>query len=362
MGAAGRAETVTCAVFVSSGPLAVDVSLSPIGGSDDRWDRDGQRARLPLLAVTLLFLPLLIGAAVDLLTATDCPSRADVASELARLAPDLHASSGEDQGAPPLSAEIRWVGDSLSIALRTPQGTLAAQRSLARRGSCLDLAAASAVVIAAWQGEMRRDLGPDLPATGQPASAPNATSTEVISATGTVGSLPGRARRPWQVDVGFVASRGTDFAPGIMIDAELGRPQSWLAGTLGLVATGTHALALGPNPGESLWSRAALDLGARNRFWLGDGALDGHIAVAIAIIRLEGAGFGADYTQTGFDWGIGGGVRWFWAAGRLAPFVALDGWAWPGQKSVTVAGTDAEERLPRFELRAAAGMSFGRFR
>ena len=312
--------------------------------------------------MTLLFLPLFIGAAVDLLTATDCPSRADVASELARLAPDLNASSAEDQGAARLSAEIRWVGESLSVALRTAQGTVAAQRSLVRSGSCRDLAAASAVVIAAWQGEMRGDLGPDFPVTGQRASAPPPTSTGAIPATGTAGTLPGRARHPWQVGVGVVASRGTDFAPGIMIDAELARPQSRLAGILELVETGAHTLALGPNPGESRWSRAALDLGARNRFWLGDGALDGHIAVAIAVIRLEGAGFGADYTHTGFDWGIGGGIRWVWAARRLAPFVALDGWAWPSQKSVTVAGTDAEERLPRFELRAAAGMSFGRFR
>lgn len=147
-----------------------------------------------------------------------------------------------------------------------------------------------------------------------------------------------------------------------MIDGQLGRPRSGLAGTLGLVATGAHALALGPNPGQSLWSRAALNLGVRNRLWLGPSALDGHLAVAIAVIRLQGAGFGADYTQTGFDWGIGGGLRWMWAARRLAPFVTVDGWAWPGQKSVAVAGTDAEERLPRFELRAVAGLSFGRFR
>ena len=97
-------------------------------------------------------------------------------------------------------------------------------------------------------------------------------------------------------------------------------------------------------------------------FGWGDSALDGHLAVAFALIRLEGAGFGANYTHTGFDPGIGAGLTWGWAAQRLAPFVALEGWAWPRQNSVTVAGTDAKERLPQFELRAAAGISFGRFR
>jgi hypothetical protein len=226
------------------------------------------------------------------------------------------------------------------------------------------MAAASAVVIAAWQGEMRADLSPDLPASQRRLSAPKATLGEAsLSASDwIVGALPDRARRPWQVAIGVVASRDSDFAPGLVIDAELGRSRSRLAGSLGIVATGAHALALGPNPGESLWSRAALDLGARDRFWLEDSALDGHIAAAIALIRLEGAGFGANYTQTGFDWGIGAGMKWMWVAQGLAPFVSVDGWAWPSQKSVTVAGTDAKERLPLFELRAAAGVSFGRFR
>jgi hypothetical protein len=308
-----------------------------------------------------LFLPLFLGAPVDLLTATDCPSRAAVAAELARLAPDIHAPSAQEQGAPRLSAEIRWVGDSLSIALRTPQGTLAAQRTLVRLGSCLDLAAASAVVIAAWQGEMRGDLGPDLPATERRASPPRTTSTEAIATTGRE-PLPRLTGHPWQVGVGAVASRGADFAPGILIDAELGRPRSRWAAALGLAATGAHALALGPNPGQSRWSRAALDLGARDRLWLGDSALDAHMAVAVAMIRFTGAGFGTNYTPTGFDWGIGGGLRWMWVARWLAPFVTLEGWAWPRQKSVAATGTDAEERLPSFELRAAAGLSFGRFR
>jgi hypothetical protein len=310
----------------------------------------------------LLFLPVL-AVAVDLLTATDCPSRADVAAELARLGSAPPGSSAEQQNGPLLSAEIRWVGDGLSIALRTPQGTLAAQRTLARSGSCLDLAAASAVVIAAWQGEMRGDLGPELPATQQRAAARPAPLPEPsISTAASVGSVPERARRPWEVGVGVVGSRESDFAPGLAIDAEVGRPQSRLAGRLGLVATGAHALPVGPVPGQSLWSRAAVDLGARERLWLGDSALDGHVAVAIALIRLEGAGFGANYTQTGFDFGVGAGIRWAWATPRLAPFVGLDALAWPSQKSVTVAGSDAEARLPRFELLGAAGISFGRFR
>jgi hypothetical protein len=307
----------------------------------------------------LPFLPVL-AVAVDLLTATDCPSRAEIAAELAHLGSVASGPSSDKQDAPRLSAEIRWVGDGLSIALRTPQGTLAAQRTLTRSGSCLDLAAASAVVIAAWQGEVRGDLGPELPASQQGAARPVPLREPSTSAA--AWAVPERARRPWEVGVGVVGSRQGDLAPGLAIDAEVGRPQSRLAGRLGLVVTGAHALTLGPPPGQSLWSHAAVNLGVRRRFWLGDSALDGHLSVAVALIRLEGAGFGANYTQTGFDFGFGAGIRWAWPTRRLAPFVGLDALAWPSQKFVTLAGSDAEARLPRFELLGAAGISVGRFR
>jgi|GEM_PF-5102590 len=329
--------------------------------------------------VMWLWLPLVIGAAVDLLTATDCPSRGRVAAELTRLGSSPSGASRADRDQPRLSAEIRWVGENLSIMLRNPQGTVAAERTLPRAGSCIDLAAASAVVIAAWQEEMRADLGPALapPQEGEgtspprqaqqapPRSLPLPLPGPALDATArsTAGPVPDGGR-PWELGVGVLASRESDFAPGLMIGAQMGRPQSQLAGRMEVTATGSHALALGPNPGQSLWSRVAFDLGVRRRLWLGkgDGALDLHVDVAAAVIRLAGSGFGANYTRSGLDFGVGAGVRWAWTAERLAPFVALDGWGWPGSKVVTADGTQAQGRLPQFELRAAVGVSFGRFR
>lgn len=315
--------------------------------------------------MTSLALFSLFGTAVNLATATDCPSQGDVAAELARLAPPARGSSPQvqAQGRPQLSAELRWVGESLSIALTTAEGTLVAERTLARSGSCLDMAAASAVVITAWEGEMRGDLGPELPASSEGEGPRNVSLPEpAIAAQAKPFASTPRHARPWEIGASVLASHESDLAPGLMIDAEVGRPQSGLAARLGLVATGAHTLALGPNPGQSRWSRAALSLGASSRIWLGNSAFDGHVDGSVAMIRLAGAGFGANFSQTGFDLGFGAGIRWAWATSRLAPFVGLHGGVWPSQTFVTAVGTNAQVRLPLFELRAAAGLSFGRFR
>jgi hypothetical protein len=315
--------------------------------------------------MTIFIMPLLLGAVVDLHASTNCPSRDEVASELARLAgvaPDPPASESHETR---LSAEFGWVGESLSIVLRSPQGVTMAERTLAREGSCSDLAVVAAVVIAAWQGEMRADLGPELPAAeGVPRPRQGPPGASVSKFGPGPGSPPPVQTRSWLWEFGaaILASREDDFGPGMAIDAQLGPSQSGLAGRLGVLASTGHALALGPSPGRSLWSRAALDLGLRKRAWFGDGALDGHVALEAGLIRLEGTGYSTNYVRTGFDLGLGAGIRGAWTLGRLAPFVELDGSVWPGRKAVAVAGTDTEGTLPRFELRAAAGVSFGRFR
>jgi hypothetical protein len=275
------------------------------------------------------------------------------------------------QGGPRLSGEIRWVGEDLSIALRTPQGRLAAVRTLPRSGSCLDLAAASAVVITVWEGEMRADLGPELPAPEGDAS-PRRTSVPDPAALAIAHSAEANldSPRPWEIGVGALASQETDLAPGLMAAAQMGRRSSRLAARLGVVVTRAHVLPLGPSPGQSRWSRAAVDLGLRGRTWLGAGAVDLHIELAAAWVHLAGAGFGTNYTRTGFDVGGAAGVRWAWTGDRtapsvesfVAPFVAMEGVVWPSRQLVTAQGGGAEARLPLFELRAAVGVTFGRFR
>jgi hypothetical protein len=166
-----------------------------------------------------------------------------------------------------------------------------------------------------------------------------------------------------EVGAALLASAVTgDVAPGFQLDAELGLRGSGVAARLAATFAGPHAIALGPTPGQSRWSRAGVGLGLRYRSWTGALALDGQLTVEGAAVFVSGTGFDRDYDRLGFDLGLGAGLRLAPATGRFAPFVGLGASVWPNRSTVAITGAPAESALPRFELGAAAGVSFGRFR
>ncbi|MES1205252.1 MAG: hypothetical protein ABUS79_04880 [Pseudomonadota bacterium] len=335
-------------------------------------------------------VPPVVCAFVEVLSATTCPSREEVSSELSRLTTAATGASSreqeeqeKEQGGARLNAVLGAAGDGrdLSITLRASGGRLLAERTLARSGSCADMAAAAAVVIAAWQIEMRADLGPDLPA----AKAASVPSVPIRAGPPALTAAPAPAlvgaSRVWDIGVAALASReGANFAPGLAVDAQVDLVHPGFGGRIGFILIGDHEVPLGPVPGRATWSRAAFEAGVRRRAWLGAVTLDGHVDVEGALLRVAGAGFASNYAIRGFDLGIGAGLRLAWPLGTaapatdgpsssrraiapfIAPFLGLEAWAWPGQKAVVAAGTGAEAALPVFEVRAAAGVMFGRFR
>jgi hypothetical protein len=294
--------------------------------------------------------------AMDLSGETDCPSRDDVARELARLAPVAPAAGETD--APKTSAEIQRGPGGLSITLRGPDGDLLARRTVAISGSCAELATAAAVVITAWQGDLRPDLGPGLPEVPiapQPGPAPTVIRRADVAAAASA--------RPFEVGAAFLGSAvGRDLAPGLQVDAQAGRSGSGLGLRIAATVVGAHAIAVGAPPGQSQWSRVGLGLGVRDRFWLGDLAIDARLGAVAGVVRVEGTGFNQNYTTYGFDPGLDAGIRVGPGTGRLAPFLEIGAAAWSGKSAVVLAGMAAERTIPRFELGAAAGIRFGRFR
>jgi len=301
---------------------------------------------------------LLVVVGMDFTGETRCPSRDDVARELARLAPGSNELKA--------SAEIERGPGGLSITLRSGGGALLTRRTVAASGTCAELATAVAVVITAWEGDLRPDIGPGLPVVSviQPVRGPDA-ATVVRSAPRP--PAPSGAR-PVEIGAALLGSAaGRDIAPGLEVEAEVGRLDSGLGLRLGATAVSAHAIALGAAPGETRWSRAALGLGLRYRLWRGGvirGAImiDGRLGVEGGVVRVEGAGFDHNYATLGFDPGLDAGLRVGFVTGRFAPFLEIGAAAWSGKSAVVVAQTTAERSIPWFELGAGVGLRFGRFR
>jgi len=309
------------------------------------------------------FVTLLMTVAVEVVGPSTCPTPADVTTALARL-PAVGSEDAIGAGAPEgtrtgLIAEIgrpTGTGVGLSITLRTQAGAVLAERVIVEAGSCADLAAAAAVVIAAWQRGLRPDLGPDLPrsASGEITATPVST---------TVAAAPTRSEWPMEAGVAALAAAAArDVSPGLQVDATIGSFGWGLAPRLVASIESPHATSLGPLPGRTLWSRSTLGGGARKRSVVGVVMVDAQVHVKAAFVRARGAGFDENYAATATDVGGGVGVQIGWPHRWFAPFLGLGATLWAGRKTAEVVGTPAETTLPRFDVSLALGVSVGRFR
>jgi hypothetical protein len=305
-------------------------------------------------------LPLLGLCGMDVLGPSACPAPHEIAAELGRLSAATSPRHGE--GEERLSAEVRRDQAGLSITLRNEAGAVLAERVITGGGSCADLAAAAAVVIAAWQGTLRPDLGPTLPDTDVAPARRRAPAARVPAVASAHATGPG-GPSPMDLGVAALVTAAGNLSPGIQIDGALGRVGSPLAFRLAASVHEAHTLGLEPPPdGRTLWSRSTLGAGVRHRTWWRSLALDGHLDLRAALVRAEGAGFDENHTRYGFDMGAGAGVRLAWARTWVAPFVELGGSLWSGRKLVVASGTEAESIIPRWAGLLALGVSVGRFR
>ena len=279
-----------------------------------------------MLAALVLF-GVTVGA-VDLVGSGDCPAEADVAAQLGALLPGEAGAGGR----------ARLVPDGRALRIELTDGSGAQVVRRVEGGSCPELAGAAAVVIAAWQADLRE-------------GAPLAVRLQ-----------PPRMRRSvgFELSAGFVASlAGSDFAPGAEVAAALGPRRSHFRGRVGAWATGLRTVALGP--GRASYTRAGLALGPQFRFRPGRFRLDLHADAVCALLYVAGAGFST--TDNGYDVepGLAAGAR---AAVRLGggAFVyagaTVVGWLREQQVLVT-GGQAAHSTLPRLEVLLTAGLAFG---
>jgi hypothetical protein len=125
------------------------------------------------------FAGLVVLAALPVWVDSDstCPSEKEVAQALGSLLSSVAESRPKDL------ALVHRKGRLLQIDLRDAQGALMADKILERDGSCAELAALTAVVIASWESDVHPEFARQQPEPGlRPLPAPEPIPPAAVSA------------------------------------------------------------------------------------------------------------------------------------------------------------------------------------
>ena len=281
---------------------------------------------------------------------TDCPAAADIAARVAALLPAAHTTD-----APDVARLDDDATGALRVTLSRPDGTPLGERALARTFTCDDLAAAVAVVVAAWES----DVHPEFQPTPAPAPSP-APSLAVTPTTPPVA----RARTPTKFDVGAAVSGSlapTSGGAGPALGAVLAGSWTPARGRVGvrltLATTTLRDLSLAS--GQVSWRRFEAALGPQVRLTTAERrwALDLHADARLAWLTATGDGFTNDSSAGGVDPGLGAGVRVLRVQGDVAPWLELSVDGWPRSQQAYATPSGASVTLPRLDATLALGLS-----
>ncbi|HEX4406095.1 MAG TPA: hypothetical protein VH560_14755 [Polyangia bacterium] len=303
-----------------------------------------------MIAATLAVLVALGG--VEIVGDATCPAPAEVAAQVATLGP---APVGD---APTAKVIVARTERALRLELVGPNSNALATRTLPAEGTCEDLAAAAAIVVAAW----RADLDPNL--TPQVRLLANATPIEATPTV--VRAAPPRhdVPRSFEVDLGVIASDvAGKLVPGIMLLGTMDLGAIGLAIDSGLSATTSRTEDVGGIPDGVSWTRTTFEIGPA--LHLGYARLRGdiHLQALAALVHVRGgAGVPNATSDTTLELGVGAGARVALAGKTSTIWVGVDALKWPGDQELTIANDPFDQgRLPRSEVVLSLGIGFGRF-
>jgi hypothetical protein len=288
-----------------------------------------------------------------------CPAAADIAARVAALLPAARTTD-----APDLVRLDDDAAGALRVTLSRPDGTPLGERALARTFTCDDLAAAVAVVVAAWESDVHPEFQPTpAPApTIHPEFQPTPAPAPTIAVAPTRPSIA-RARTRFDVGAavsGSLAPTSGDAGPALgAILAGSWTPAHGRVGVrLTLATTTLRDLPLAS--GQVSWRRFEAAIGPQVRLtsaarrW----ALDLHADARLAWLTATGDGFTNDSSAAGVDPGLGAGVRVLRLQGEVAPWLELSVDGWPRRQQAYATPSGASVTLPRFDLTLALGLSF----
>jgi hypothetical protein len=270
-----------------------------------------------------------------------CPAPADVAARLDALLPAGAAAAAN-------VASIEDRGSQVRIALAAPDGSPVGERTLERAGSCADLAAAAAVVIASWQAAAHPEFVPAAPPPVVPPAAVHATAPEVRAGGGL----------RWTVDAGLALALDGEGSAGAAVLALSLAPARWRLGlrtTAALMQAQERALGVG----RARWSRWPLLAGPELRLASGAVRVSAHAQAALSLLRVEGRGYDQNLAHSSVAFGLAPGARLGFGRGRWQPWLGVDLLLWPRTEKAFVGAGDPAFTLPSWQVLATGGVGFG---
>jgi hypothetical protein len=304
------------------------------------------------LAVALLFG--LGPTRVEVVGDSACPTAAAVTSRLAALTPSSNLAV-EPEAANRVT--LARGADALELALVDPRGARLAAKTLAASGTCDELAAAAAVVVAAWQADLNPDLTPGV--TLPEERAPSAMPSLVVAAPPV--ALAGRATS-FGVGLGLLASdAGGAVAPGASLQGWIGLGTRGLGVGATLSGTTSRSAAVGQLPAAASWTRTTLGVGPNVVVGHSSVRVEAHAQALAALLHVRGVGITNAASDTTPELGAAVGGKLEGITGTSVVWVGVDALAWPGQQRLLIENLPGDGRLSRFEVTASLGVGFGRF-
>jgi hypothetical protein len=296
------------------------------------------------MTLAALYAALVLAALPVRVEATACPSGAEVESALLSMLPSLPTTTRPDV------ARVVRRDRSLLIELVSPDAAVIAERTLDLDGSCADLAAVVAVVIASWESDVRPEFTrshAELPLAASPAKAVDGAATSRRQALAS-----------YDVALGPSLSFASSSAAGGML-AGTWVPRGTGLG-LRLFAAGETTRTVDLGSGQARWRRWIGSVETDWRFVRGRAAVDVHAGLALGWLSAAGIDFPQNQSQLSFSPGATVGVRWsWWTTRHLAVWLDLMGLYWSRSQTIHGDPVVVQREVPHFQGLASVGLALG---
>lgn len=297
-----------------------------------------------MLPMPALLAVLALGALPVRVEAPACPSAADIEQSLSTMLPSVATDAERDV------AHLTPLPKGLEIELVNAEGAVLATRRLEQDGTCTEMAALAAVIIASWESDVHPEFARLSP-----------SSVSLVAARPSASPSPPSARPQGGYDLaaGGVVSVADALAVGAALAA------TWIPRAAGLgarlFAEGETARTAELAQRQARWQRWTGSVELDWRVIMARSALDFHGGLALGWLSASGVSFDVNQSARALSPGVAVGARWaLWSSYGIAGFVDVSAFYWLRTQTLSSASDGAEWNIPRFQGLASLGLAVGK--